>query len=215
MWGEVDKRVRRAMASVRQAFRGVLARVDSKNGVQLLQGQGLAGEDLQDNELFQQYGYTSNPPAGTMLVVLPVGGRTSHGIVVATEHSTYRVKALKPGEVAIYTDEDAKIVLKNGRIIETDCDIFRVNCKTWEVNASDKADFNTPMLTASQELTAQSQIHGNGGMAIKGGSGASFEGNVSQTDGDIATDGDVVAGSKSLRHHKHPGDSGGTTGEPL
>ena len=97
-----------------------------------------------------------------------MGGKTSHGIVIATEHGSYRLKALKTGEVALYTDEGAKIVLKRGRLIETDCDVFKVNCKTWEVNASDKADFNTPMLSASEQVTAGGQLNGNGGMAIKG-----------------------------------------------
>lgn len=214
MWGEVDKRIRRAMSGVRSAFRSVLARVDSGGQVQLVQGEGLAGEPLQDNELFQHYGYTSNPPAGTMAVVLPIGGRTSHGIIVATEHGTYRLKELKPGEVALYTDEGAKVVLKRGRVIETDCDVYRVNCKVYEVNATEQSDFNTPMLTASDELTAQKQFHGNGGMAIKGGNGASFEGNVSQTGGNYTTNGDVQASGKSLVGHRHP-ETGGTTGTPI
>ncbi|WP_423197456.1 Phage baseplate protein [Cupriavidus sp. H19C3] len=213
MWGEVDKRIKRAMSGVRNAFRGVLARTDSESAVQLIQGDGVATEKLQDNELFQQYGYTSNPPAGTMLVVVPVGGMTSHGIVVATEHATYRLKSLQPGEVALYTDEGAKVVLKRGRIIETDCDVYRVNCKSFEVNATDKSDFNTPMLTASQQLTAQAQIHGNGGMAIKGGDGASFEGNVRQTGGNVTTDGDVVASGTSLHGHRH-NETGGITSPP-
>nr|WP_315384284.1 phage baseplate assembly protein V [Microvirgula aerodenitrificans] len=165
----MDQRIQRAMSGVRQAFRGVLTRADSASATQLVQADGLAGERLQDNELFQHYGFTSNPLPGTMAVVLPIGGRTSHGIVIATEHGSYRLKALEAGEVALYTDEGAKIVLKRGRVIETECDVFRVNCKQWEVNASDKADFNTPMLTASAQLTAQGQFSGNGGMALQGG----------------------------------------------
>ncbi|MGL9774685.1 MAG: phage baseplate assembly protein domain-containing protein [Sodalis sp. (in: enterobacteria)] len=39
-------------------------------------------------ELFQHYGLTSVPPASTMAVVLPVGGRTRHSIVIASKHST-------------------------------------------------------------------------------------------------------------------------------
>lgn len=208
MWADVDKRIRRAMAGVRQAFRGVLTRVNSGPTIQLAQADGLAGEQLQDNELFQHYGLTSNPPPGSMAVILPVGGKTSHGIVIATEHGSYRLKALKTGEVALYTDEGAKIVLKRGRLIETDCDVFKVNCKTWEVNASDKADFNTPALTASAVVTAKGQINGNGGMAIKGGDGAHIEGTLEATV-------DVIAAGKSGVHHHHQGDSGGVTSEPV
>lgn len=215
MINDIDKRIRRALAGVRQAFRSVLTRVNSGPAVQLVQADGLAGERLQDNELFQHFGFTSNPPPGTMAIMLPVGGKTSHGIVIATEHGSYRLKALKPGEVALYTDEGAKIVLKRGRLIETDCDVFKVNCKRWEVNATDKADFNTPALTASAVVTAQGQINGNGGLAVKGGDGASFEGNVHQRNGSYTTDRDVVASGTSLHGHKHNGDSGGMTGTPI
>ncbi|MCW3479744.1 phage baseplate assembly protein V [Neisseriaceae bacterium JH1-16] len=204
---EIDKRISRAMAGVRQAFRGVLSRVNSSSQVQLVQADGLAGETLQDAELFQHYGFTSNPLPGSMAVILPMGGKTSHGIVIATEHGSYRLQALKPGEVALYTDEGAKIVLKRGRVIETECDVYRVNCKSWEVNAADKADFNTPMLTASQQVTAQGLISGNGGLAIQGGDGA-------KVTGSLTTSGDVVADGKSLINHTHPGDSGGVTGPP-
>ncbi|ACO74139.1 Probable bacteriophage base plate protein [Laribacter hongkongensis HLHK9] len=208
MWHDIDRRVQRALAGVRQAFRGVLAQANSQPPVQLVQTDALAGERLQDSELFQHYGFTSTPLPGTMAVVLPVGGKTSHGIVVATEHGSYRLKALRPGEVALYTDEGARIVLRRGRVIETDCDVFRVNCQTWEVNAASQATFTTPSLTASAELVAQGQISGNGGLVIQGGSGA-------QVTGSLSTSGDVVAGGTSLMHHSHPGDSGGVTGPPL
>ncbi|VEB40072.1 Mu-like prophage protein gp45 [Chromobacterium violaceum] len=61
MWHEVDQRIRRAFSNVRQGFRAVLTHVDSDGGVQAAQADALAGERLQDAELFQHYGYTSNP----------------------------------------------------------------------------------------------------------------------------------------------------------
>lgn len=205
---DIDRRIDRAMAGVRQAFRAVLTQVNSAPSVQLIQADALAGEQLQDNEQFQDYGFTSNPPAGTMAVVLPLGGRTSHGIVIATEHGDYWLKALKPGEVALYTNEGAKIVLGRGRVISVDCDEYRVNCKSYQVNASGGAAFETPMVTASAQVTAQGQINGNGGMAIRGGSGAAVTGSLRAT-GDITANGDVKAGSISLRQHTHTDNVGG------
>ncbi|MEM8336723.1 phage baseplate assembly protein V, partial [Morganella morganii] len=154
MWNRINQRINSALNAIRMPFRARLNSIDSSGKVQTIQAEGLAKEPLQGQELFQQYGLTSNPPPGTMAVVIPVGGKTSHGIVVATEHGSYRLAGLKSGEVALYTDEGAKIVLKRGKIIETDCDVFRVNCKEFEVNAESKADFNTPEVTTSQRLTA-------------------------------------------------------------
>ncbi|MEN3809876.1 phage baseplate assembly protein V [Chromobacterium piscinae] len=207
MWHEVDQRIRRAFSNVRQGFRAVLTHVDSDGGVQAAQADALAGERLQDAELFQHYGYTSNPPPGSMAMVLPLGGRTSHSVVIATEHGSYRLQSLQPGEVALYSDEGSKIVLKRGRIIAVECDTFQLDCKTWQVNASEQASFTTPTLNTSAQLIAQGQISGNGGLAIQGGGGAKVTGSVSAS-------GDVKAGGISLQGHIHNGDSGGVTSPP-
>ncbi|CFB70746.1 TPA: phage baseplate assembly protein V [Yersinia enterocolitica] len=213
MWNNVDGRINTALNRIRKAFRAVLTRVNSGGQIQTVQARALAGEQLQDNELFQHYGFTSNPLPGTMAVILPLGGATSHGIVIATEHGAYRLKGLKSGEVALYTDEGAKIVLKRGRIIDVECDTYRVKCKNYEVDAEEEAYFNTPMVTASQQVTAQAKITGNGGMAIKGGTGAAFEGNIGQTGGNYTTDGDVQAGNISLTGHHHIDSMSGDTSD--
>lgn len=215
---EIDARISRKLAGIRQAFRGVISLVKSAAAVQLLQGEGLAGEPLQDNELFQHYGYTSNPPAETMAIVLPIGGKTAHGIIIATEHGTYRMKGLKTGEVAIYTDEGDSIVLKRGRLIEVTTHTLKINTEVMEVNASSRINFNTPMVTCSEQATVMKRITGNGGIAISnsGGSGATatITGDIAQTGGGIATDHDVVAQGISLRGHGHSDPQGGTVGAP-
>jgi len=202
----IDRRIGKAMSGVRRAFRGVLTRITSANGIQTTQVSGLAGETLEDVEMFQQYGLTSVPPEGTMAVVLPLGGKTTHAIVIATENGSYRVQALASGEVALYTDEGASIVLKRNKLIAVTCDDYQVNCKRYSVNAEESAQFDTPTLTASQEVIAEGQISGNGGMAIKGGKDgatATFTGNVQHSGGTIDTSGDVVIKDIPMGEHKH------------
>jgi len=213
--GLVDKRIRKALSGLRLAFRGVLTRITTKGGVQTAQVSGLAPEGLEGIEMFQQYGFTTVPPEGAMAIVLPLGGRTSHGIVIATEHSSYRLQGLESGEVAIYTDEGASIVLKRNRIIAVDCDEWLLNCKKYAVSASESATFTTPELSTSEKLTAQGLISGNGGMAIKGGEGgvtATFEGNISHTDGTITSVAVTINGVKIGTHiHDTPD---GPSGKP-
>ncbi|HCC3328810.1 TPA: phage baseplate assembly protein V [Salmonella enterica] len=187
----INRRIGQALAAIRLPFRAVLTRITSDGGVMTAQLDGLESESLQALEVFQQYGLTSVPPAGTMAVVIPVGGSSSHGIVVATENSAYRLQALEDGEVAIYTSEGAAIVLKNGKIIESHCDEFRLYCKKYVVNASDSVEFNTPQLTASQNATVKGLLTGSGGMSISGDNGsgvaASFAGDISHTGGTITS----------------------------
>ncbi|EBW6359698.1 phage baseplate assembly protein V [Salmonella enterica subsp. enterica serovar Oranienburg] len=226
----ISQRINQALARIRQAFRIRLGATDSAAAVQRIQAQGIGNENLRGVELFQQYGFTSHPLPGTMGIVLPLGGVSSHSIVIATEHGAYRLQSLKPGEVALYTDEGAKIVLRRGKLIEADCETFRVNCTGLEVNckqaavncdtfattANDSATFTTPELSTSKKLTAQGLISGNGGMSVKGGEGSRFEGNLNQTGGSFKTDGDVSTAKTSLNHHKHSGGhNGAPTGDPM
>lgn len=196
-----------ALGAVRQAFRGTLNLVKSADNIQKVQVSGLADETLQDVELMQQFGLTSVPPAGTQVVVLPMGGETTHSIVIATENGSFRVKNLKSGETAVYDESGSTIILKQGRLIEIDCDILKIT-------ATKKVEISSPVVETDRVFTAKGQINGNGGMAVQGGSGASFTGNVTQTKGSFTTDGDVIANGKSLAGHTHRGDSGGVTGKP-
>lgn len=210
----VQQTAQTTLNGVRLAFRGVLNLVKSADNIQKTQVSGFADETLQDVELMQHFGFTSVPPAGTQSVIIPIGGQTSHGIVIATENGAFRVKNLQNGEVAIYDQSGSTVVLKQGRLIEVDCDRFVLNCKNYQVNATQGANFDTPKLETSQVLTAQGKINGNGGMAVQGGLGATFSGNVSQTGGSFTTNGDVTASGKSLVNHIHTGDSGGNTSPP-
>lgn len=210
--GLVDKRIRKALSGIRLAFRGVLTRITTTGGVQTAQVAGLAPEGLEGIEMFQQYGFTAAPPEGAMAIVLPLGGRTSHGIVIATEHSSYRLQGLESGEVAIYTDEGASIVLKRNRIISVTCDDWEMDCKRMKVNASESVAFTTPELSTSAALTAQGLISG---MAIKGGEGgvtASFEGNISHKGGTITSVAVTINGVQIGTHiHDTPN---GPSGKP-
>ncbi|WP_082783602.1 phage baseplate assembly protein V [Snodgrassella sp. CFCC 13594] len=185
-----------ASDAIRQAFRGKLTLVNSGENVQRAQVSGLADETLQDIEHMQQFGFTSNPPPGTEVVVIPLGGATSHGIIVATENGSYRVKSLASGEVSVYNQDGASITLKKGRIIDIDCE--KLNIK-----APSGVDIDAPNVNCTQEVTAAGQINGNGGLAIQGGSGASFNGNIAQSGGSYTTDGDVTASGISLHGHDH------------
>ncbi len=163
---EIERRIDRALGRVRQAFRAVLAGVGSSAPVQLAQAAALAGEQLDAVELMQHYGFTSRPLAGTAAVVLPIGGKTSHGVVIATEHGSYRLRNLAAGEVALYTDEGDKVVLKRGRVIEITTQTLRINASTaveittptMTVTAATAVSLTTPLVQASAALKAAGQI---------------------------------------------------------
>lgn len=204
----IDKRIKQAFNTVRQAFRGKVARVQAGGGVQKIQVEGLDGETVQDLEHAENFGFTSNPPAGSDCVVVPLGGKTSHGIIVTTTNGAYRITGLSDGETAVYNADGAKIVLKKGRVIEIDCDKLNIKAPSGVNITSEKVE-------CSAVLTAQGQINGNGGMAVQGGNGTTFTGNVNMV-GDLHTTGELTNNGKDVGStHKHTETNGSETGEVI
>lgn len=154
----VDNRIQRALYGIRLAFRGVLTLVKSAGAVQLVQLDGVSGEQLQGAELFQQFGLTSHPPAGTMAIVLPLGGKTAHGIVIATEHGALRLKGLASGEMAIYNQWGDQVILSADRRMKV-VSALAVDITTPTVNMSGN-------LNVAGSIVAQLDIsdHGNKSM---------------------------------------------------
>jgi len=220
MWDKVNRQIKNELTKIRLAFRGVLGMVRSDTDIQLVQGSGLAGEQLQDNELFQHYGFTSNPLPGSMQIVLPIGGKTAHGIIIATEHGSYRLKGLASGEVAIYTDEGDSIVLNRGRVINVTTNTLNINAaqavnintEVINLNASQAVNAETPAVNASQEVVVAGSLAANGGMTAQSGAGG---GPAILIDGTVQATQDVVAAGISLVNHPHRDSVGGTTSKPL
>lgn len=204
----IDKRIKQAFNTVRQGFRGKVARVKAAGGVQKIQVEGLDGETVQDLEHAENFGFTSNPPAGSDCVVVPLGGKTSHGIIVTTTNGAYRITGLSDGETAVYNADGAKMVLKKGRVIEIDCDKLNIKAPSGVNITSEKVE-------CSAVLTAQGQINGNGGMAVQGGSGTTFTGNVDMV-GNLNTTGALTNNGKDVgSNHKHTETNGSETGEVI
>ncbi|CAG4906033.1 phage baseplate assembly protein V [Paraburkholderia saeva] len=115
--------------------RGTVSRVNSATKMQTLQ-LGLLADELKDGmEHFEPYGFTSNPKEGSEGIGGFLAGDRSHGVVLVVADRRYRLPGLDEGEVAIYTHEGSKIVMKNGRIIEVECDEYRVVTKNYSVTA--------------------------------------------------------------------------------
>jgi len=115
----IDERIRRKLAGIRQAFRGVVTLVNAAGSIQLVQGEGLNGEKVQGAEYFQHFGFRSNMPEGTMFVTIPLGGKTVHCVIVASEHADYGPKGLLPGESALYNAHGMKVTLtKDGIVVD-------------------------------------------------------------------------------------------------
>ncbi len=108
-----------SMPSLRlMVSRAIIKLVTDAAKLQKVQIAMLADEERGDVERFQNYGFTSVPHPEAEAIALSVGGSRSHMVVIAVDDRRYRLTGLADGEVAIYTDEDDKIVIKRGGTIE-------------------------------------------------------------------------------------------------
>ena len=134
--------------------RAIVRLVDDEALMQALQVEGLA-EELRDGvERVQDYGFTSVPHPGAEAVAVAVAGSRDHLVVVAVGDRRYRLRSLKAGEVAMYSDEGDSVIFRRGRVID--------------VVAGTKLRVTTPVLelvgdlTVSGSVTAQGDVVGQG-----------------------------------------------------
>ncbi len=138
--------------------RGVLMLVDAGRKLQSVQMRLTAGEVKGGLEHFEPYGFTSHPKAGAEGIVFFLGGDRSHGAVICLSDRRFRLKALEPGEVALYSDEGDSIVFKRGRVVEVTTETYRVNANRYEVIAPGGMQFTAPTLDVSGRVAVAEDL---------------------------------------------------------
>ena len=112
----VQRQIQKGLGQIRQSFLGIVARGGSK----MLQFTGFADEVLDEVELFQQVGFSSFVPKDARVVVIPLQGKTSKSIVIATSGGAIVVD-VKEGETCVYDQFGHSVWLKeDGTHIEGD-----------------------------------------------------------------------------------------------
>lgn len=153
-------------------------------------------------ERFQDYGFAANVVEGQGLV-LTAGG---HTIVLRMDRLAERPK-LQPFEVSVWHKEGHAVTLKAGKLVEVNCDTFRVN-------AAVKAEFNTPLLATSQKATVGDTlavVNGYSGSNMRLTGYAEILGYATITQ--RMTSGQATVAGKVIEGHTHPDlTSGGNTG---
>lgn len=111
----IDPLTRRLSSMVARA---VVQLVTDSGDLQRVQIGVLDGEVIDDAERFQQYGFSSVPLTGAEAVVLFPGGDRAHPLVIAADDRRHRPTGLADGEVAIYAESGASVVIKASGDIE-------------------------------------------------------------------------------------------------
>lgn len=94
---------------------------DDTGPVHRAQVRAMAPEQIDNVAVLQLYGVASHAMPGSDAMALFVSGDRSNAVIVATNNQGARMRNLKPGEVALYTDEGDYVKLSRGKIIEVNC----------------------------------------------------------------------------------------------
>ena len=102
--------------------RGRITGVDDSGAVQKVQvNRGPASDSIRDRApLAGLFGLTSNPPVGSDVIVLSVGGDFSNCVAIATNHQGLRPKGLSAGDVWIYDGVGQTVKLNAAGVTVTD-----------------------------------------------------------------------------------------------
>lgn len=104
----------------------------------------------------QDYGFAGNPVDGEGLRI-EAGG---HTVIIRMDRIAERPQ-LAAYEVAVWHKEGHMVRLRSGRVVQIDCDDFIVN-------ATNKAQFNTPLVQSTGDVKAGAisltgHVHGTSG----------------------------------------------------
>ncbi|WP_370387820.1 phage baseplate assembly protein V [Snodgrassella alvi] len=166
-------------------------------GLQEMQVNLLEGETRDEVERVQNFGHSGNPPAGSTVVAVAVGGSRDHMIVVGCEHPDYS-PSLQSGESAMYAQFGQLLKMdKDGNVI--------LKCKSLRIESDGDVSLSA---TGGIEQKAKGalSISAQGGSNIRGGLGAD------KIDGEVISSKGVV-----LETHTHTGvaPGGDKTGVPV
>jgi phage baseplate assembly protein V len=119
-------------------------------------------ETIDDVAVVQFYGLASHCPVNTDAAALFVSGQRSNAVIIGTNNQKFRLRGLKPGEVALYDDGKNRIALKRDDIIE-------ITCETLIIKA-DKIEIEAPEITIKGNIELDGDLNATGAINAPRGS---------------------------------------------
>ncbi|MDO9235953.1 MAG: phage baseplate assembly protein V [Aquabacterium sp.] len=124
--------------------RGIVSSSSATRKMQTLQLRLMAGEQKDDVEHFEPFGFTSRPLPGAEHVSLFFDGDRSHGVTLVVADRRYRLTGLAEGEAALHDAFGNKAHFKQDG--------------TLDVVASTKVQITSPLVTMSGNLQVTGTI---------------------------------------------------------
>lgn len=107
-----------------------------------------------DTPRMSDFGFSSGLPVGSDVVVAFLGGDRSSGVIIASNHQSYRQSGLNPGETIIYSQWGQLVKLtENGITIDAvGQPVDVVNATVVTITASEAVLAKTPVLKCTGDI---------------------------------------------------------------
>ena len=168
---DIYKIISRAIAPLKRKIllsvaHGLIEATKDGGDLQFIQATYLEGETKNDVRKMHHFGFSSHAPVGSECIAVSVAGNREASVVIATENREFRFKALKDGEVAVYSKDgdfihfkqDNEIEIKTKTLIVNADDEVTVNTKKANVNASTEANITSPTTTIDGDLVVTGEV---------------------------------------------------------
>jgi phage baseplate assembly protein V len=109
------RRVRMATMPVK------ITATDDSGPIHRAQVRGFPNETIDNMPVLQIYGLASHAMPGSDAMATFCSGDRSNGVIVATGNQQYRLRNLKPGEIALYDNNGTVVKLAGGGNVEITC----------------------------------------------------------------------------------------------
>jgi phage baseplate assembly protein V len=150
--GAIERIYRRVLLAI---GRGKLTLVNDSGPVQIIQGS-LSPLEVRDGvPRLAEFGFTSNPPAGSDFAFLGVAGDRSNMVCIATGHQPSRPKGLAPGESKMYSVDGKFIYISASGGISVFANgepVVVSGATTVTIDAADEIIANTPLFKCSGDI---------------------------------------------------------------
>lgn len=137
---------------------------DSQPSTQFCQVM-LGGDEIRDNTpRIAEFGFSSNPPAGSDAVVVFLGGDRSKGVIIATNNQATRHTGLQPGESVLYDAFGKYVKLKADGTVEVQAngnEVKVLGATVCTIVASEKVRMETPLLEVTGEIIDRCDVNDN------------------------------------------------------
>lgn len=148
--------IRRALDPINRKLRMIAGRavLSLMSDAFTAQVKAMDSEVRDGAEIFQQYGFRSQPLPGAEGILLSLGGNRDHTVILCMDDRRYTV-TLEGGECALYDDLGKYIVLKrDGSIVVKAATKVRMEVPMLEVTGEilDKCDSSGKTMSAMRQI---------------------------------------------------------------